>query len=267
MKMTSKGLLFLSIVAAILVNSCEDNACNDPIAFNYDPKGTSDETCIYKPVEVNVEAIPMWDTIAYSKEQSYTMENGDAITISYFGMYLSELSFTQLGESERWTNDVMLIKNDQYTHTGLFIPEEESISKLTCTVGVNDSIYDEDPTDPTKVPETSPLAPQDPTMYWGWADGYRYISINGQVDTSSGQSGTMHDFEIHVGLRQYLRYLEFDSLNLMVEDDQINVGLVIDLSKLFTGIDLQNDGLVTHTTDNLGLATKVCRQCSPCDYG
>jgi len=39
--------------------------------------------------------------------------------------------------------------------------------------------------DPTTYPADHPLAPQNPTMHWGWAAGYRFMAIEGKVDNNN----------------------------------------------------------------------------------
>jgi len=65
-----------------------------------------------------------------------------------------------------------------------------SIEKVTFSIGV------ETPTnhnDPSLNPSSSPLAPQSPSMHWGWSSGYRFIAMEGMAGTTTANQA----YELH----------------------------------------------------------------------
>lgn len=251
-------LVWLAPVVLLFVNSCKKEGCNDPLAFNYDPEGTTTDNCIYEPMQVSVSVSPFFGNDPFQIEQAFEIQDGRAITIDYYGLYLSELSFREEGDSSfsRWTNDVMLLKSDQTAHDELYL-RTKKLNALQFVVGVDSSVYTGDPTDTAQVPSDSPLAPQAPSMYWGWADGYRYISLTGSVDTSDAKDGSgMAEFEYHVGLPSNLVTVTFEDIELETTGNSIPISLRLDIRKLFENIDFKTE-LVTHTSDAPELAEKI----------
>lgn len=251
-----KRLVLFCPVVLLFVNSCKEDGCNDPLAFNYDPEGTSEENCIYEPVQVNVEVAAFFGNDPFVQGQEFEIQDGRKITIDYYGMYFSELSFEESGAYTSWTNDVMLLKDGQTTHEELYL-RTEPITALQLVIGVDSTVYKGDPTDTTQVPTTSPLTLQTPTMFWGWAAGYRYISISGMVDTTDAKDGTgMAKFEYHVGLPVNLRTVTFTNIDLQTTGNTMAVPLRLDIRKLFENVTFKTE-LSTHTADNPALATKI----------
>ncbi|MGB0933487.1 MAG: MbnP family protein [Lishizhenia sp.] len=46
--------------------------------------------------------------------------------------------------------------------------------------------------DPTQWPSDHPLAPQNPSMHWGWASGYRFVAFEGIAGTNFSQMWQFH---------------------------------------------------------------------------
>lgn len=251
-----KRLLLLLPVVFIVVNSCKKDGCNDPGAFNYDPEGNSADLCIYEPMQVHVETETYFGDEPLVVGKAFDIQDGRAITINYYGIYLSELSFGENGSFTRWTRDVMLLKDENRNHTGLYL-RKGALDGLQFTIGVDSAVYTSDPTDTSMVPMDSPLAPQNPTMWWGWAGGYRYISLSGTVDTSALKDGSgIANFEYHVGLTPNLRTLTFQDLDLQPEGNKLGITLRLDVRKIFENVTFANE-LATHTSDNPALAAKI----------
>jgi len=236
--------------------SCKDDGCNDPIAFNYDSKGTSDKNCIYEPIQVNLNVLNMFGDKAFEADKVFEIQDGRQIKIESFGMYLSQLSFIENGDTLGFRDDVMFVGNANATFQTVYFRKHE-LDGFRLMFGVDSAVYTGDPTDTSQVSENSPLSLQDPNMWWGWAYGYRYLSLNGMVDTSAAKDGSaMAAFEYHIGLTPNLRQFHFEDAELNTTTNQLSISLQLDLSMLFEGIDF-NDELVTHTSDNPILAAKI----------
>lgn len=66
---------------------------------------------------------------------------------------------------------------------------------VTNVEGIKFHIGVETPTnnaDPTQWLAPHPLAPQSPSMHWGWSSGYRFIALEGLAGTTFGTSFQMH---------------------------------------------------------------------------
>lgn len=74
------------------------------------------------------------------------------------------------------------------------VAEDLGSLNVTNVEGIKFAIGVEAPTnneDPTLYPSDHPLAPQAPSMHWGWASGYRFVALEG----TAGSNATI--FEMH----------------------------------------------------------------------
>ena len=141
----------------------------------------------------------------------------------------------------------MLAKDGQLSLDAIYLNKSQ-ITGFQFDIGVDTAIYSEDPTDTTQVPTSSPLALQVPSMYWGWAGGYRFVSVEGTVDASAAKDGSaMMNFQFHCGLPANLKTMTMDSNNINANGNEIDLELALDIRALFEGIDFENDDLVIHT--------------------
>jgi len=121
---------------------------------------------------------------------------------------------------------------------------EGDYTTLRFNVGVDPSVNHNDP---SELPEADVLSPQNPSMNWNWQGGYRFVRIDGRIDSDA--SGDVSDeddaFEMHVGLDDYYRTVEIPYEFEAIAGDEINLSLVVDLGVLFD-FDLSAKP-VTHT--------------------
>ena len=91
--------------------------------------------------------------------------------------------------------------------------------------------------DPTTYPPTHPLAPQNPTMHWGWAAGYRFCTFEGMA----GAIGTTPQvpFEIHAVGNDLYTQVEIPTYWIQVADARVVITMGADYANLFTGIEAQ----------------------------
>lgn len=110
--------------------------------------------------------------------------NGKMIKLFRGAFYLSEIEL-HLADGSR----VMLA--DRYILADAARPAQEwdlgswpvsTIEGITVRIGV-DSLHNH--ADPALYPANHPLAPQNPSMHWGWVSGYRFMAIEGRVDNNA----------------------------------------------------------------------------------
>ncbi|NUO03569.1 MAG: T9SS type A sorting domain-containing protein [Saprospiraceae bacterium] len=106
--------------------------------------------------------------------------------------------------------------------------------------------------DPTTYPAGHPLAPQNPTMHWGWAAGYRFMAIEGKVDNNNdGVPETIFEFH-NVGDELY-KAVELTGVET-AENGVLHLHFILDYAKLFTNMTM-NGNPVHHgnTTMNVSM--------------
>lgn len=247
-----KRLIVLLPVVLLFVNACKQEACNNPLAFNYDPDGTSEENCIWEPMQFDIAFNVNYDGEEVELGEELITEDGRSLTFDYFGIYLSEISVYE-GESKiTLENDVMLILDSNRVFSSVYTPSN-TIDSLTFNVGVNQERNDT--LDPTTLSE-GPLAPQNPNMYWSWATGYIFTSMSGVVDTTAAANGSAKSgFQYHTGSNDLLRTVTIEA-SPNRQGNTLKYELNLDLKKALEGVDFTTE-LSTHTFNNMPLAIKV----------
>jgi hypothetical protein len=102
--------------------------------------------------------------------------------------------------------------------------------------------------DPSPYPASHPLGPKNPDMHWGWAGGYRFIALEGFVD-SNGDDIPENTFQFH-GLGDELLFSSI--LTLPENHHPASEVLVINLdyNKLFNSITMTGN-LIHHNSGKL----------------
>lgn len=98
--------------------------------------------------------------------------------------------------------------------------------------------------DPTTYPEGHPLAPQNPTMHWGWTSGYRFIAIEGFAGTSKTDVST--NFQVHTLGNQLYKTITINTGG-KIEDGKLVIDLNAEYSNLLIGIKAQT-GVISHAS-------------------
>lgn len=104
------------------------------------------------------------------------------------------------------------------------------VSQIQFNVGV-DSVTNH--SDPSAQPNGHPLAPQSPTMHWGWAAGYRFIAYEGSYSPSSGGS---QNTEYHVVGDQYFTQtaITLSSASIQESATEIIINVSFDVNNLLS---------------------------------
>ncbi len=96
--------------------------------------------------------------------------------------------------------------------------------------------------DPSLYPSTHPLAPQSPSMHWGWASGYRFLAYEGKGGMNFSQTFQLHG----LGNNNYFQ------TSVAATGQMINGSLIIALDADYTrgveDIDVSS-GVIAHGVD------------------
>lgn len=202
-----------------------------------------------------------FDNHVGNAELDYTTEFTDSsgrkymFTISRY--YISNIRLVKNDNSELSFGDqVLLVKQELQTAFDMGEVEPGMYKGIRFDVGI-DSIRNHQ--DPATYDAGHPLAIQsDGTMHWGWAPGYRFVTIEGMVDTNPTPDDTV-DFAMtfHLGTDNLLRSVELIRTPFeVVAGDQVEFKVVTDHEAFFDGVDLRFENF-TKTMDNPPLAVKV----------
>lgn len=138
---------------------------------------------------VTLHIIHKLGSSAFALNQTAQNNLSQDFKISRVDYYISGIKIIHDGGMELSLPDkYILAKGSAY------VTEALGSLNVTNVEGIKFSIGVEAPTnnaDPSLHPEDHPLAPQVPSMHWGWAAGYRFVALEG----TAGSNATI--FEMH----------------------------------------------------------------------
>jgi hypothetical protein len=121
----------------------------------------------------------------------------------------------------------------------------ENIEGVVFSIGVDQA---RNHLDPAQYPAGHPLAPQNPSMHWGWVAGYRFLVMEGDAGNNF-----LYSFEIHSIGNELYQTLNLET-GAEADGDNLVIHLQADYNKLLQDIDVSG-GLTAH--GNLGPAAKI----------
>jgi hypothetical protein len=161
---------------------------------------------------------------------------------SYFNFsrleyYIAEISLIHDGGQETLMNDLyMLVDATEETSQELGDMDVTNVEAIRFHIGVDEG---RNHSDPASYGNGHPLAPQFPSMHWGWAAGYRFGALEGISGDNLNQVWQIHALEDE-------NYFQTEvALELMAVDGQLTINLDADYVRALENIDLRN-GMITH---------------------
>jgi len=135
---------------------------------------------------------------------------------------------------------------------------EGNYKGLNFLIGV-DSAHNH--SDPSTYNSDHPLSNYKGT-HWDWNSGYRFVMIEGKMDTTTNSCGTLsHGFSYHIGFDTLARQKSFNTNFSLRAGAKHNINILVDLDKLFyqagDTIDVINDNFTHSTGTQFSLAKKV----------
>lgn len=115
---------------------------------------------------------------------------GDDFNLTRMEYYLSQFTIVHDGGQETNINSVYaLVDASEATIIDLGSHNVVSVEAIKFYIGVDSATNH---LDPASFPQTHPLAPQFPSMHWGWASGYRFAALEGNGSSSYNQTIELH---------------------------------------------------------------------------
>jgi len=165
----------------------------------------------------------------------YSNAAGQKMSITRAQFYLSgfEIS-TKDGSSVAFPDTYLLVNATDYGKVYDIgeVPAATEAARLRLQVGV-DAVANH--SDPSSYPSTHALANQEPSMHWGWTAGYRFLAIEGKIDTDGDQIPETI-FQYHTVGDEYLTPLTIDSYG-KDENNTLLFKLKADYAALLENID------------------------------
>lgn len=118
--------------------------------------------------------------------------NGETFKVTRLQYYVSRFTLIHDGGQIMAISDdtIALIKaSSDHTAIQLGSLPITSIEAIKFHIGVFSPVNNEDP---AQYPSEHPLAPQIPSMHWGWASGYRFLAYEGLAGSNFTQAFELH---------------------------------------------------------------------------
>lgn len=173
------------------------------------------------------------------ENQSYSAPNGVLYKLKRLQYYISDINIVHDGGQITECNKVFLLVDPKTFVYGLGDYSINSVEKITFKIGI-DSLINHG--DPSLYPTGHPLAPQNPSMHWGWASGYRFAAIEGNSDNGNGLFND--NFEFHTIGDDLLTSIEIPT-GSVIKDGNIMITLESNYNMLFNNINLYG-GIIQH---------------------
>ncbi len=170
------------------------------------------------------------------------------LKLNRFEYYLSDLRIIHDGGKETPVIDYYILARpalDSMYDLGTF-PGIDIIEGIRFSVGVDP---DKNHLDPATYVTGHPLAPQDPSMHWGWVAGYRFAAIEGV----SG-SGLNQVFEIHALGDENYKTLTIPTRSDDNQEGHKVIRLTADYNQVFSNLNLSR-GLIVHGSTGAAVTT------------
>ena len=193
------------------------------------------------PVRVIVNIVHFVGTdtcAAFVTGQNDQQENFRFNRIQY---YMDDFELVHDNGQVDTSNAIALVNGlDRKSWVDLGMKTLTSLESLRFGIGVNSA---QNHLDPTAYPASHPLAPQNPSMHWGWTSGYRFVAAEGP----SGSSLPLNkNYEFHcLGDQNY--WMQTIPTSGTLQGDTMIVTIHADYGKLFEGISV-GSGPIIHST-------------------
>ncbi|MDA0973362.1 MAG: T9SS type A sorting domain-containing protein [Bacteroidetes bacterium] len=172
---------------------------------------------------------------------SETAQSNYMFELTRLQYYISDIAITHDGGTLTDIEDVWILVNAN--GTGQFELGDyaiDNVEAISFYVGVGPDVNHEDP---ASWPSDHALYPQNPSMHWGWASGYRFVCMEG----NAGPSSPDNLFQIHaLGDNNYFQTVV--EIVASADAGSITIPLVAEYANSLNGIDVSS-GVINHATN------------------
>lgn len=185
-------------------------AQTNQVVFSFDHKVGSE------PLILGQTVFPIW--------------NNKNVVLTRAEFYISEVELLHSDSTKLPLADQYLLVNANTSNAEFDLGAwpAGAVQGITLHLGVPASVNHNDP---ASYPSNHPLAPQNPTMHWGWSAGYRFMAIEGKVD-NNGDGVPETTFEFHNLFDELYRTAEVSGVK-SADNGVLHLHFVLDYVQLF----------------------------------
>ena len=175
---------------------------------------------------------------SFSLNQDYLTDEQVPVRFSRLEYYLNINGFSLTSGETIDLDESYILVNTNEIYYSLGAHEVSNIDSLLFHIGVQPELNHEDP---ALWSNDHPLAPQSPSMHWGWIAGYRFMAIEGMLDTDN--NGVMETIlQYHPVDDKYYTPVVLLA-NTVEEEDKITIYVDVNYDKMFEAIGVSNGGV------------------------
>ena len=180
--------------------------------------------------------------IPFAFNQAVASEMGYYFNVTRLQYYVSEIVITHDGGQETPVTDLYLLidpSTDNEFPLGSF--DVNQVEKIQFSIGVDQA---HNHLDPATYDSSHPLAPQNPSMHWGWASGYRFIALEGLAGNDANSLFNIYQIHTVDDANYYTLYLDVEGQTI---GDEIFIHINADYTQLLKGMDVSS-GVISHAS-------------------
>jgi hypothetical protein len=188
--------------------------------------------------ELIIELNHLYKESPFYLDQNYEIDENKTFSFYRMEYYLHINNATQSNGTSTSFDELYLLVNPTTNEYNLGNYDLEGLSQLNFHVGVSPDLNHDDPAEWVN---GHPLAPQNPSMHWGWAAGYRFIAAEGMVD-KDGDQVLETPLQYHAVSDDYYTEIVLPVVSLN-ETNIVRVVLNVHYDKLFENINSSSGGI------------------------
>lgn len=192
--------------------------------------------CMHAQQTVNFKINHMLGNNTLMLNQTAVNNTGDDFQVTRLQYYISDIVLYHDDTSTAVANLHILVNASQSTDIQLGNFNIQQLDSVSFGIGVGPN---ENHLDPNTYTSTHPLAPQSPSMHWGWTSGYRFIALEGVTGTNMSDVFQMHS----LGDDNY--HITTIVTNGIVDGTDLDVVLNADYIEALNTLDLTG-GIISH---------------------
>ena len=186
--------------------------------------------------DVTIKINHKFGTDDFAMNSVTTSYDGYDLKVTRLQYYLNNFIITHDGGLVTENTAHFIIDGNNEVELNLGSHDITSVENIAFSVGVHP---DTNHLDPSVYPSTHPLAPQNPSMHWGWTSGYRFVAVEGKAGANVNTT-----YQIHA-----LGDQNFKTVSMPIEGNLDGANLTISLDADYLGmfklINVAN-GVITH---------------------
>lgn len=177
---------------------------------------------------------------AFAFNQEAAAPGGYTFDVTRLQYYISDIQLVHDGGQTTDIDDLWLLVN-----AGNDVNFELGSHNVTTIEGINFYVGvgpDVNNADPSQWSSNHPLAPQNPSMHWGWSSGYRFVAMEGGAGNN-----TAFNYEVHaLGNNNYNQVqIVTDAID---NSGTLEIVVYADYARALNGIDVSG-GLTLHASN------------------